>query len=130
MGLGENDGIGVPYRRDDYASGDQRETRGSAKAEVHRITGAARSLSEDIRSRQTRYVISMGVRTVCFVLAVVTSGWLRLVFFAGAVVLPYLAVVFANAGREQAQIGPALMAPPLRPGLEAGRDAEQWPPTA
>ncbi len=43
----------------------------------------------------------MGVRTVCFILAVVTTGWLRWVFIAAAILLPYLSVVFANGGRER-----------------------------
>ncbi len=39
----------------------------------------------------------MAVRTLCFVGAVaVGPGWLRWVLIAGAVLLPYLAVVFAN----------------------------------
>jgi hypothetical protein len=48
-----------------------------------------------------RYLVSMGVRTVCFLLAVVVHGPLRWAFVAAAIVLPYLAVVFANAGRER-----------------------------
>jgi hypothetical protein len=43
----------------------------------------------------------MGVRTVCFVLAVVADGWLRWALIVAAVVLPYLSVVFANGGRER-----------------------------
>ena len=43
----------------------------------------------------------MTVRTVCFVLAVVAHGWLRWVLMFLALVLPYLAVVFANSGRER-----------------------------
>ena len=39
--------------------------------QVFRITGARSSLSEDVRGRQRRYVISMLVRTVCVLLAVV-----------------------------------------------------------
>ena len=117
-----------PLRR--WRPGASRDGGGGAtpKPVVHRITGARRSLSEDIQSRQVRYVISMGIRTICFLLAVITGGWLRILFFAGAVVLPYLAVVFANAGREQAQIGPDAVAPPLRPGIEPRRDGETWPP--
>lgn len=39
----------------------------------------------------------MGVRTACFIGAVaVGPGWLRWVLIAGAVLLPYLAVIFAN----------------------------------
>ena len=43
----------------------------------------------------------MAIRTVCFVLAVLADGWLRWVLIALAIVLPYLAVVFANSGRER-----------------------------
>ena len=43
----------------------------------------------------------MGIRTVCFVLAVVAQGWLRWVFIVAAVALPYLSVVYANSGRER-----------------------------
>ena len=67
---------------------------------VYRITGAQRGLYDDVRYRQRRYAISMAVRTVCFLLTVVVSGPLRWVLIAGAVVLPYFAVVMANGGRE------------------------------
>jgi hypothetical protein len=43
----------------------------------------------------------MGIRTVCFVLAVVTHGWLRWALIFLALTLPYLSVVFANGGRER-----------------------------
>ena len=43
----------------------------------------------------------MTIRTVCFVLGVLAHGWLRWVLIALAIVLPYLAVVFANSGRER-----------------------------
>lgn len=46
----------------------------------------------------------MGIRTVCVLLAVVLAGhvpvWGLLFPIIGAVVLPYVAVVFANGGRE------------------------------
>ena len=61
-------------------------------------------MSEDIRYRQTRYLIMMGVRTLCLVAAVLMFvnhlGWLAAIPVAGAIVLPYIAVVFANGGRE------------------------------
>ncbi len=41
----------------------------------------------------------MSIRAVCIVLAFVVPGPLRWVFIAGAVVLPYVAVVIANAGQ-------------------------------
>lgn len=68
---------------------------------VYQITGARRGVREDVDARTRRYLISMGVRTVCFILAVVSSGWLRWAFIAAALVLPYLSVVFANGGRER-----------------------------
>jgi len=68
---------------------------------VYQITGARRGVRDDVDRRTRRYLISMGIRTACFVLAVVTDGWLRWVLIAAAVLLPYLSVVFANGGRER-----------------------------
>ncbi|MGW6916765.1 DUF3099 domain-containing protein [Kitasatospora sp. NPDC054939] len=79
--------------------------RRSADGQVHRITGARSSLSEDVRGRQRRYVVSMLLRTVCVLLAVVLWDVQRVLAFgalAGAVLLPYFAVLIANAGRERA----------------------------
>jgi hypothetical protein len=70
--------------------------RGSEQP-VYSVTGVRRGTSDDLAQRQRRYLISMGIRTVCFVLAVVTHGPIRWVFVAAAVVLPYIAVVMANA---------------------------------
>jgi hypothetical protein len=39
----------------------------------------------------------MTIRVICIVLAMVVQGWLMWVFFAGAILLPYFAVVIANA---------------------------------
>jgi hypothetical protein len=64
-----------------------------------RITTASTSRDEDIAVRQKRYLVAMGFRTACFVAAIfVTPIWLRVVFVAGALILPYVAVVMANAG--------------------------------
>ncbi len=63
-----------------------------------RITTAAESRATDIRTRQRRYLFSMGLRTVCFVGAVlVGQGILMWVMIFAAVFLPYVAVVLANA---------------------------------
>jgi len=67
-----------------------------------RITTAQKSSAEDMSSRQRRYLISMSVRTVCFIAAVVVgSGWLMWTLVAGAVFLPFFAVVMANAGNQK-----------------------------
>jgi len=68
--------------------------------EIFDVTSAQPSLSNDQSGRQKRYFISMMIRTVCFILAVVTPSPIRWFFLAGAAGLPYIAVVIANAGRE------------------------------
>jgi hypothetical protein len=91
-------------------------------AEVFRITGARAGLTEDVRGRQRRYVISMSIRTVSVILTVVLwnverpLAWVMLVLGA---LLPYVAVVYANAGRENGPERPvAAVPPPVRPALE------------
>ena len=67
-----------------------------------RITTASASRTEEIAGRQRRYVISMSIRTVCFVAAIlVGGGWLRWVLVAAALLLPYVAVVMANAAHSK-----------------------------
>lgn len=67
-------------------------------ADVVRITTAPESPGQDMAHRQKRYMISMGIRTVCFVAAIaVGQGWFRWVLVAAAFVLPYIAVVMANS---------------------------------
>ncbi|MEI7629619.1 MAG: DUF3099 domain-containing protein [Actinomycetes bacterium] len=73
--------------------------------EVFTITGAQRALSQEQTGRTRRYLISMGIRTACVLGAIVVPGWPRWLLIAGAVVLPYLAVVVANAGRENDEPG-------------------------
>jgi Protein of unknown function (DUF3099) len=71
---------------------------------VHVVTQARRSLSDDIAYRQRRYLLMMGIRALCFVIAVVLFmnhfGWLVAIPAIGAIFIPYFAVVFANGGRE------------------------------
>jgi hypothetical protein len=45
-----------------------------------------------------KYTIAMSVRTVCLICVVLVPDWWRLVFGAGAIFLPYVAVVLANVG--------------------------------
>src|SRR5260370_29974887 len=72
--------------------------------QVHLVTQARRPLSEDIAYRQRRYLIMMGIRAICFAVAVVLflnhAGWLTSIPAVGAIVIPYFAVIFANGGRE------------------------------
>jgi ABC-type multidrug transport system fused ATPase/permease subunit len=67
-----------------------------------RITTASASQAEDIAARQKRYLLAMGFRTVCFVAAIfVTISWARVVLIVAALILPYVAVVMANAGASR-----------------------------
>ena len=64
-----------------------------------RITTATRGHTDDVDARQRRYLVSMGLRTACFVLAIVSMGhWFMWVFLAASFILPSVAVVIANAG--------------------------------
>lgn len=97
---------------------------------VYRITGARQSLEEDVRGRQRRYVISMLVRTAAVVLTVLlwdVSRPLAVAALVLGVVLPYIAVVVANAGRENAPGAPGTFvagSPRSLPG-GGGEDREQ-----
>jgi hypothetical protein len=68
------------------------------------VTEARPSKSADIASRERRYLLLMGIRVGCFVIAVVLfvngAGWLTAIPAVGAIIIPYFAVVFANGGRE------------------------------
>lgn len=77
--------------------------------DVYTVTDAHRPLSEDVGYRQRRYLLSMGIRTVCVLIAVLLAGhvpvWALMFPIVGAVVLPYVSVVFANGGREPENTG-------------------------
>jgi hypothetical protein len=77
---------------------------------IHDITGAPKALSTDLKSRQRRYFISMMIRTACFILTVILPSPFRWFALLGAVTLPYIAVVIANAGRETISASDALLA--------------------
>ncbi|MBA2444451.1 MAG: DUF3099 domain-containing protein [Nocardioidaceae bacterium] len=87
------------------------------------ITSVRPARSVDIRRRQTRYLLSMGVRTICFVLAIVTTGPLRWFFVAGAVILPYIAVVLANATDHRGSTGPIPYVADQKPQIEGPKPA-------
>ncbi|WP_330177895.1 DUF3099 domain-containing protein [Streptomyces sp. NBC_01498] len=97
--------------------------RKQRSAEVFRITGARRGLDEDVRGRQRRYVVSMLVRTAAVILAVALWNVERPVAIGCMVLgmlLPYVAVVIANGGRENAGSLPsAHLPPPARPMIAA-----------
>jgi len=62
------------------------------------ITQAPRPHSDEMDQRISRYLMSMAIRTVCVILVFVVQGPARWGFAVGAIFLPYIAVVMANAG--------------------------------
>ena len=74
------------------------------KQNVHMVTQARRPLSEDIAYRQRRYLIMMSFRAICFGITILLFvnhlGWLAAIPAVFAIFVPYVAVVFANGGRE------------------------------
>ncbi|MFA3842456.1 DUF3099 domain-containing protein [Streptomyces aureus] len=100
--------------------------RKQSSGEVFRITGARQGLAEDVRGRQRRYVISMSVRTVAVILGAVLWNIERPVAIVALVLgllLPYVAVVIANAGRENVPSLPStFVSPPARPMLTPPTD--------
>ena len=73
----------------------------SSNNQVPSISDAPDSLAADQSRRAKRYVVQMVIRLVCFVGAVLVHGWLSFVLIAAAIVLPYVAVLLVNAGRDQ-----------------------------
>jgi Protein of unknown function (DUF3099) len=65
------------------------------------VTSAPESRTEDQARRLKHYLVTMGIRTACFVLLVVIDHPVRWVFAFGAVFLPFVAVVAANAVRPR-----------------------------
>ena len=102
-----------------------RKQHGGGNAQVFRITGARTGLQEDVRGRQRRYVISMVVRTISVILAATLWNVERHVAIVALVlgaVLPYVAVVIANAGRENAPSLPStFVTVPMKPMIAPSR---------
>ncbi len=82
--------------------------RRSGNPQVQSITSTRAPLGDDISRRARRYALQMGLRTVCFLTAVFTwgrvPGPISVAQLVGAIVLPYVAVVLANAGRDRPEL--------------------------
>ena len=74
-------------------------------AKAQSITTVSESPDDERKSRMLKYTLAMTIRVVCIVLAMFVDGWLMWLAFAGAIFLPYFAVVLANAqGPKPGQI--------------------------
>ena len=99
------------------------------------MTGLPTSLQDDQDERMRRYLFSMGIRTVCFILAVVALAWLHWTLIGwtlvvAAVLLPYVAVVMANATRSRTSttLGPVESNSSTFPQPSTDRPDEDPPP--
>lgn len=93
---------------------------------VHSITDAPLKHSVEQRSRMVRYSVAMSIRIVCFILAavvgVVWQSWWAVAFVVAAAVLPYVAVVNANAGGDRYMAQREAAGLDQRPRLTASRE--------
>lgn len=73
-------------------------------SEVHAITSAGRSHTEDQAHRTRNYLITMGIRVLAFAAAVLTDSWIRWTCVGLAFVLPYIAVIIANSATQRQEV--------------------------
>src|SRR6478672_10005132 len=111
-----------------YDGGMGRDATGHRNEPI-RITTAASSRAEDIAARQKRYLLSMGIRSACFVGAVVAGiagvDWLWPWLIAAALILPYVAVVMANNSASKSDGFELVDRGYGRPELPAGAKFDQ-----
>lgn len=76
-----------------------------SKRPVPAVTSLPQSPQAEADHRVRRYALTMTIRIVCFALMMFVQpyGWYTWVFALAAAVLPYIAVVFANAGSDSTE---------------------------
>ncbi|MCW2809705.1 MAG: hypothetical protein JWP61_163 [Friedmanniella sp.] len=77
--------------------------RQDVAAAGERITNARTGTSQEMSTRIRRYTITMAFRTACFLAMILVTGPFRWVLLAGAVFLPYIAVLFANQAHRRSE---------------------------
>lgn len=90
------------------------------------ITTAAQSRRAELRRREIKYVLTMLIRVVLFILAATLfHGVLRWIGMFLALVLPWLAVVVANAPFRASSGGPTPVTPRAPASLPAAADHDR-----
>ena len=67
------------------------------KKTVQNATSLPAAPMDERRVRVIKYSVAMAVRMLCIILMLFVQGWWLLIFAAGAIFLPYFAVIIANA---------------------------------
>ena len=89
------------------------------------ITDAKLGTTLALEARTKRYLITMAVRSACFVDMIFVPGGWKLVLLVGAALLPGIAVLFANAqDRHVESVAVDEPTSPDRPALESGEVVE------
>ena len=95
------------------------------RSRLQSVTTLQRSPTDERRVRFIKYTVAMSIRVVCIVLMVFVEGWWLLVCAAGAVFLPYFAVIIANAVRLESvpdvvRPGPLMLSPGMGEPAQSG----------
>ena len=100
--------------------------------ETFLVTTAGKSPRDELRQRTRRYLVTMGVRVGCFIAAIVLyeTGlhWEAGFAIAGSLILPWVAVVAANAGPTRGDnSAPSLYVKPARDAIARGQSGPPEP---
>jgi len=83
--------------------------RSDNNGEVLNITDAQESHTDEMHRRMVKYTVAMSIRLACLLLFFFIPGWPRWLFVAGAVFLPWIAVIIANGGSDRSEASDALL---------------------
>ena len=91
------------------------------------ITTLGDSPELERKSRMVKYTVAMTIRVICIIAAIFVEGWLMWLAFAGAIFLPYFAVIIANAqGSKSGQLSEVtVIAKPITIDLGAEKESKQ-----
>ena len=95
-------------------------------AKAQSVTSVEISPEQERKTRMVRYTWAMSIRVVCLVAGMFLQGWPMWIAFAGAIFLPYFAVVLANnvGSSKPAPKATAVVAAPLRVSAEDFRQTK------
>jgi hypothetical protein len=65
------------------------------------VTDLPEAPEDEHRRRVFQYVLAMSIRVACVIACIWVRGWWLLIPAAGAIFLPYVAVVLANVGSRR-----------------------------
>ncbi|GAA4375177.1 DUF3099 domain-containing protein [Agromyces bauzanensis] len=94
------------------------------------ITSLPPSPEAERRARMIKYTIAMLIRVVCIFAMLFAQGWWLVIFAAGAILLPYVAVVLANvntSSRDTQVLRPGGIVPVPAPPSPSGASGDGAP---